>query len=47
VEFGFGDPDDEGEYNEAHAQRILLKKGDSFFVPPGNVYRYDTAVTYI
>ena len=39
VELGLADPS-EGEWIDDRAQRILLKKGDSFYVPPGNIYRY-------
>lgn len=38
VEFGLADPENEQWLDES-AQRILLSKGDFFFVPPGNVYR--------
>ena len=39
MEFGLADPSDE-DWNEKLAQRVLLKQKDSFYVPPGNVYRY-------
>ena len=38
VELGIADPQEE-EWKDDIAQRILLRKGDSFFVPPGNIYR--------
>jgi hypothetical protein len=38
VEFAISDPEQE-EWNDATAQRQVLDKGDSFFVPPGNIYR--------
>lgn len=28
-------------WETATAQRMLLKKGDSFFIPPGNIYRLE------
>ena len=40
VELGIADPKEE-EWKDDIAQRILLRKGDSFFVPPGNIYRWD------
>ena len=39
VELGIADPTSD-TWRDETAQRVLLKKGDSFFVPPGNVYRY-------
>lgn len=41
-EFGIADPD-QPEWNDATATRQLLKKGDFFYVPPGNIYRYSIA----
>jgi len=38
LEFALADPKDE-DWNEKLAQRLLLKNRDSFYVPPGNVYR--------
>jgi len=38
VEVAIADPSNEVWVAES-AQRILLKTGDSFFVPPGNIYR--------
>jgi mannose-6-phosphate isomerase-like protein (cupin superfamily) len=29
------------EWDDKRAQRILLKKGDSFYIPPGNIYRLE------
>lgn len=40
LEMALADPV-EADWNEAIAQRQLLSKGDSFFVAPGNIYRYD------
>jgi len=40
IELGISDPA-EAEWRDATAQRQLLKKGDSFFVPPGNIYRLE------
>ncbi len=40
VEFGLADPADE-DWNDRLAQRILLRQRDSFYVPPGNVYRLE------
>ena len=39
VEMGIAEPSQE-EWIDDSAQRSLLKKGDSFFVPPGNIYRF-------
>jgi hypothetical protein len=39
VELGIADPR-EDEWRDDVAQRSLLRKGDSFFIPPGNIYRY-------
>ena len=41
VELGIADPA-VNEWVDSTAQRQLLKKGDSFCVPPGNFYRYVT-----
>lgn len=38
LEYGLGDPEGE-EWNDESAQRTLLKSGDFFYVPPGNIYR--------
>jgi hypothetical protein len=38
VELGIADPR-EDEWRDDVAQRSLLRKGDSFFIPPGNIYR--------
>ena len=40
LEVGIADPSDE-EWNDDIAQRLCLKKGDSFFIPPGNIYRLE------
>mmetsp|Transcript_18619 Transcript_18619/g.17945 ORF Transcript_18619/g.17945 Transcript_18619/m.17945 type:complete len:798 (+) Transcript_18619:113-2506(+) len=44
VELGIADPREE-EWKDNIAQRILLRKGDSFFVPPGNIYRLENHST--
>ena len=40
IELGISDPS-EADWNSKTAQRQLLKKGDSFYVPPGNLYRLE------
>ncbi len=40
LEFGMADPA-EPEWKDETAQRHLLRKGDTFFVPPGNIYRLE------
>ena len=40
LEVGIADPSDE-EWNDSIAQRLCLRKGDSFFIPPGNIYRLE------
>ena len=40
VELGIADPN-KGEWDDAAAQRQMLDKGDSFYVPPGNIYRLE------
>ena len=40
LELGIADPA-EPEWHDETAQRQLLKKGDSFYVPPGNIYRLE------
>jgi len=40
VELGVADPAAD-KWNDANAQRVQLKRGDSFFVPPGNIYRLE------
>lgn len=40
VELGLANPKEDVWVDEI-AQRILLKKGDSFYVPPGNIYRLE------
>lgn len=38
LEFGLADPSTE-DWDDQLAQRVLLSPGDSFYVPPGNMYR--------
>jgi len=45
VELGIADPS-KGEWDDDAAQRQLLKKGDSFYVPPGNIYRLENHSEY-
>jgi hypothetical protein len=45
VEMGLADPREE-EWQDDIAQRTLLRKGDSFFVPPGNIYRLENHSSY-
>ena len=51
LEVGFAHPQTD-EWVEDTAQRLLLSPGDSFYVPPGNIYRLEnhsidiTAVLY-
>ena len=40
VELGVADPREE-EWRDDLAQRVLLRQGDFFFVPPGNIYRLE------
>lgn len=40
VELGIAHPG-EAEWDDSMAQRQLLKKGDSFFIPAGNIYRLE------
>lgn len=40
LELGIADPK-VAEWSDKTAQRQLLKKGDSFYVPPGNIYRLE------
>jgi hypothetical protein len=40
VELGIAHPQLD-EWEDSTAQRLLLKKGDSFYVPPGNIYRLE------
>ena len=37
---GLADPQEE-EWRDEIAQRVLLRQGDFFFVPPGNIYRLE------
>jgi hypothetical protein len=39
VEFGLAHPSEE-EWVDRLAQRTVLKARDSFYVPPGNIYRF-------
>ena len=39
LELAISDPT-KTDWNDESAQRQLLRKGDTFFVPPGNMYRY-------
>ncbi len=36
---GIASPESDS-WDDKTAQRRLLSKGDTFFVPPGNIYRY-------
>ena len=40
LELGLADPKEE-EWRDNLAQRVLLRQGDHFFVPPGNIYRLE------
>ncbi len=40
LEFGLADPSND-VWSESSAQRVLLGPGDSFYVPPGNIYRLE------
>jgi uncharacterized RmlC-like cupin family protein len=40
IEFGLANPRNE-RWDNTTAQRMLLKKGDSFYVPAGNVYQLE------
>lgn len=40
LEFALADPSDDVWVDET-AQRMLLGPGDSFYVPPGNIYRLE------
>lgn len=44
VEVGIADPSSE-VWVDAKAQRLMLSKGDSFYVPPGNIYRLENHST--
>jgi centromere protein C len=42
VEFALADPSSQaGEFDPDTAQRFLLSKGDTFQIPPGNIYRIE------
>lgn len=40
LEFGLADPSSD-EWDDSRAQRVVLSPGDSFYVPPGNMYRLE------
>lgn len=40
LELGIADPDKDS-WDNKRAQRQLLRKGDSFVIPPGNIYRLE------
>lgn len=40
LEFGLSDPAFE-DWDDRKAQRVILSPGDSFYVPPGNIYRLE------
>ncbi len=40
LELAIADPSNL-DWNDKKAQRQLLRKGDSFYIPPFNIYRYD------
>jgi hypothetical protein len=40
IEFGLASPDTDA-WEDRTAQRLLLSAGDSFYVPPGNIYRLE------
>lgn len=40
LEVGLASPDQD-EWVDRSAQRLLLNKGDCFYVPPGNIYRLE------
>jgi hypothetical protein len=40
LEFGLADPSQDA-WIDGTAQRLLLSAGDSFYVPPGNIYRLE------
>ena len=54
LELAIADPDST-EWDNSSAQRLLLKKGDSFYIPPGkllhwlgvNVFNYDNVRQYL
>lgn len=39
LELALADPT-KTDWSDETAQRQLLRKGDSFYVPPGNIYRF-------
>lgn len=40
LEFALASPEDVN-WNDSNAQRVIVEQGDSFFVPPGNMYRLE------
>ena len=44
VELGIADPKEE-VWRDDIAQRVVMSSGDSFFVPPGNIYRLENHST--
>lgn len=40
VEFALANPEDD-DWDDRTAQRVILSAGDSFYVPPGNMYRLE------
>jgi hypothetical protein len=46
VELALGDPTLD-TWVDDKAQRVLLKRGDSFFVLPGNTYRYFYSISSV
>lgn len=44
VELGIADPSVD-TWTSQNAQRVILRKGDSFFIPPGNIYRLENHST--
>lgn len=44
LELGLAHPDLDA-WEDSTAQRMLLKKGDQFYVPPGNIYRLENHST--
>lgn len=41
LEFAMGDPQNANDWDDEKAQRLLLKSRDTFYVPPGNIYRLE------
>ena len=40
LEFGIAHPQEDA-WDHKTARRVLLRRGDSFYVPPGNIYRLE------